>query len=78
VVFLGGFLAVWLYGYATAAYEIPYLRVVTESSEVKAGVQLATSNPILFGAAAASILLGALYLWHRKRSQVVAGFREEK
>jgi len=78
VIFLGGFLAVWLYGYVTAAYEIPYLRVVTESPEVRAGVQLASSNPILFSAAAASVLLGVLYLRHRKRSQFVAGFREEK
>jgi len=68
VIFLGGFLAVWLYGYVTAAYEIPYLRGITESPVVKVGVQLVSSNPILFGAAAASILLGALYLQHRKRS----------
>src|SRR5436853_5154763 len=68
VIFLGGFLAVWLYGYVTAAYEIPYLRGITESPVVKAGVQLVSSSPILFGAAAASILLGALYLQHRKRS----------
>jgi len=33
VIFLGGFLAVWLYGYVTGAYEIPYLRGVTTSPE---------------------------------------------
>ncbi len=67
VIFLGGFLAVWLYGYVTGAYEIPYLRGITESPEVKIGVQLVSSNPILSGAAAASVLLGVLYLRHRKK-----------
>ena len=68
VVFLGGFLAVWLYGYVTGAYEIPYLNGVTESPEVQIGVQLVVSNPILFGAVSASVLLGALYLRHRKKN----------
>ena len=68
VVFLGGFLAVWLYGYVTGAYEIPYLRGVTQSPEVQVGVQFAASNPILFGAVSASVLLAALYLRHRKKS----------
>jgi hypothetical protein len=68
VVFLGGFLAVWLYGYVTGAYEIPYLKGVTESPEVQVGVQLISSNPVLFGAASASVLLGALYLRHRKKT----------
>ena len=68
VVFLGGFLAVWLYGYVTGAYEIPYLRGVTESPEVQIGVQLVSSNPILFGAVLTSVLLGALYLRHRKKN----------
>ncbi len=57
----------WLYGYVTGAYEIPYLRGVTESPEVKAGVQLVLSNPILSGAVAVSILLGVLFLGHRKK-----------
>src|SRR5437899_6592346 len=68
VVFLGGFLAVWLYGYVTGAYEIPYLKGVTESPEVQIGVQLVVSNPIAFGAVSASVLLGALYLRHRKKN----------
>ena len=68
VVFLGGFLAVWLYGYVTGAYEIPYLRGVTESPEVQVGVQLVSANPVLFGAVSASVLLGALYLRHRKKN----------
>ncbi len=68
VVFLGGFLAVWLYGYVTGAYEIPYLKGVTESPEVQIGVQLVVSNPIVFGAVSASVLLGALYLRHRKKN----------
>ena len=68
VIFLGGFLAVWLYGYVTGAYEIPYLRGVTQNSAVQIGVQFASSNPILSGAVATSVLLGILYLWHRNRS----------
>src|SRR3989454_1711373 len=68
VIFLGGFLAVWLYGYVTGAYEIPYLRGVTTSPEVQVGVQLVSSNPILFGAVSASSLLGALYLRHRRKN----------
>ncbi len=68
VVFLGGFLAVWLYGYVTGAYEIPYLRGVTESPEVQVGAQLVSANPVLFGAVSASVLLGALYLRHRKKN----------
>ena len=68
VIFLGGFLAVWLYGYVTGAYEIPYLRGVTQNSAVQVGVQFASSNPILSGAVAASVLLGALYLLHRKKN----------
>ena len=67
VIFLGGFLAVWLYGYVTGAYEIPYLRGVTENPEVQAGAQLVASNPILFGAATASALLGVLYHRHRRK-----------
>jgi hypothetical protein len=68
VIFLGGFLAVWLYGYVTGAYEIPYLRGVTTSPEVQVGVRLVSSNPILFGAVSASVLLGALYLRHKKKN----------
>jgi hypothetical protein len=68
VVFLGGFLAVWLYGYVTGAYEIPYLKGVTGSPEVQVGVQLVSANPVLFGAVSASVLLGALYLRHRKKN----------
>ncbi len=68
VIFLGGFAAVWLYGYVTGAYEIPYLRGVTESPAVQVGFQLASSNPILFGAVSVSVLLGALYLLHRKKN----------
>ena len=67
VVFLGGFLAVWLYGYVTGAYEIPYLRGVTQSPEVQVGVQFASSNPILVGAISASVLLGAIYLRLKKK-----------
>jgi hypothetical protein len=67
VIFLGGFLAVWLYGYATGAYEIPYLRGVTESPEAKVTVQFVASNPILSGAVVASVLLGVLYLRHRRK-----------
>src|SRR6267143_5743306 len=68
IVFLGGFLAVWLYGYVTGAYEIPYLKGVTQNSAVQIGVQFVSSNPILSSAVAASVLLGILYLWHRSRS----------
>ena len=58
----------WLYGYVTGAYEIPYLNGVTGSPEVQIGVQLLVSNPILFGAVSASVLLGALYLRHKKKN----------
>lgn len=68
VIFLGGFLAVWLYGYVTGAYDTPYLRGIAQSPEVQVVAQLVSSNPILFGAASASVLLGALYLRHRKRN----------
>jgi hypothetical protein len=68
VIFLGGFLAVWLYGYVTGAYEIPYLRGLTQSPEIQVGIQIASSNPILFGVVSASVLLGALYLRHRKKN----------
>ena len=71
VVFLGGFVSVWLYGYVTKAYDIPYLSGVMQTPEVQAGVQLASSHPIILGAAAGTVLLGALgavYLRHRKRS----------
>ena len=68
VIFLGGLLAVWLYGYVTGAYEIPYFRAVTQSPEVQVGVQFASSNPILLGAVSASVLLGALYLRHGKKN----------
>jgi len=68
VIFLGGFLAVWLYGYVTGAYEIPYLRGVTTNPEIQVGVQLVSSNPILFGAISASVLLGALYFRHKKKN----------
>ena len=68
VVFLGGFLAVWLYGYVTGAYEIPYLRGVTQSPEVQVGVRIASSNPILVGAVSVSVLFVALYLRHKKKN----------
>lgn len=57
----------WLYGYVTGAYEIPYLRGVTQSPEIRTGIQLVAANPILSGAVAASALLGILYLRHRKK-----------
>ena len=71
VVFLGGFVTVWLYGYVTKAYDIPYLSGVTQSPEVQAGVQLAASHPIILGAVTGTVLLGALgafYLRHRRKS----------
>src|SRR5439155_26310773 len=68
VIFLGGLAAVWLYGYVTGAYDIPSLRGVTESPAVQVGVQLASSNQILFGAVSISVLLGAFYLLHRKKN----------
>lgn len=70
-VFLGGFVTVWLYGYATKAYTIPYLSGVTQSSEVRAGLQLASSHPIILGAVTGTVLLGvfgALYLKHRRKN----------
>ncbi len=71
MIFLGGFLAVWLYGYYTKAYEIPYLSNLTQSAEVQLGTQLASAHPILLGAATASILfliLGVVALRRRKRN----------
>jgi hypothetical protein len=70
VIFLGSFLAVWLYGYVTGAYEIPYLRMVTENPEIQTGFQLASSHPFLFAAATGSLLfvaLGIFYLRHRRK-----------
>ena len=70
-VFLGGFVSVWLYGYVTKAYDIPYLSGVTHSPEVQAGVQLALSHPIILGAATGAALLGvlgAVYLKHRRKN----------
>ncbi|HZY47644.1 MAG TPA: hypothetical protein VFE96_07600 [Candidatus Bathyarchaeia archaeon] len=71
VVFLGGFLGVWLYGYVTRAYEIPLLSDAASSPEVQLVGHLATSNPLLFGAFSGSFILGALgalYLRHRKKN----------
>jgi hypothetical protein len=70
-VFLGGFVGVWLYGYVTKAYDIPYLSGVMQSPEIQAGVQLASSHPIILGALTGTVLLGALgafYLKHRKKN----------
>jgi hypothetical protein len=67
VIFLGGLLAVWLYGYMTGAYEIPYLRGVTQSPEAQVGFRLVSSNPIISGVLAASVLLGVFYIWHRRK-----------
>ena len=71
VVFLGGFLAVWLYGYVTKAYDIPYLSGVTQSPEVQVGIQLASTHPIILGAVTGTVLLGAIgafYLRRRKKN----------
>jgi hypothetical protein len=70
-VFLGGFVSVWLYGYVTKAYDIPYLSGVTQSPEIQAGIQLASSHPIILGAVTGTFLLGALgafYLKHRRKN----------
>ena len=61
----------WLYGYVTKAYDIPYLSSVTQSPEIQAGVQLASSHPIILGAVTGTVLLGTLgafYLRHRKKN----------
>lgn len=68
---MGGFFAVWLYGYVTKAYDIPYLSGVTQSPEVQIGIQLASSHPIILGAVSGVVLvsaLGAFYLRHKKKS----------
>ncbi len=71
MIFLGGFLAVWLYGYYTKAYEIPYLSNLTQSAEVQLGTQIASAHPILLSAAAASVLflaLGIVAIRRRKKN----------
>ena len=70
-VFLGGFVSVWLYGYLTKAYDIPYLSGVTQSPEVQTSIQLVSSHPTIFGAVTGTVLLGALgasYLRHRRKN----------
>lgn len=70
-VFLGGFVSVWLYGYLTKAYDIPYLSGVTQSPEVQASIQLASSHPLILGAVTGTVLFGALgafYLRHKRKS----------
>jgi hypothetical protein len=70
-VFLGGFVSVWLYGYVTKAYDIPYLSGVTQSPEIQVGIQLASSHPIILGAVTGTVLLGTLgafYFKHRKKN----------
>jgi hypothetical protein len=70
-VFLGGLVSVWLYGYVTKAYDIPYLSGVSQSPEVQAGVQLASSHPIILGAVTGTVLLGVLgafYFRHRRKN----------
>lgn len=66
-VFLGGFVGVWLYGYVTKAYDIPYLSGVTQSPEVQMGIQLASSHPIVLGAVTGTVLLGVLGAFYMKR-----------
>ena len=69
-VFVGGFVSVWLYGYVTKAYDIPYLSGVTQSPVVQEGVQLALSHPVILGAVTGTVLLGVLgafYLRHRRK-----------
>jgi len=71
ILFLGGFIAVWLYGYVTRAYEIPYLSGLAQNPEIQVLTHLASSNPVLFGAISGLILLavaGTLNLRHRKKS----------
>lgn len=71
VIFLGGFLGVWVYGYVTKAYEIPYLSSAMQSPEIQIGVQLASSHPIILGAVTGAVLLGALgalYLRRRRKN----------
>ena len=70
-VFLGGFVSVWLYGYVTKAYDIPYLSGVTQSPEVQTSIQQASSHPLILGAVTGTVLLGALgafYLRHRRKN----------
>jgi len=70
MIFLGSFLAVWLYGYVTGAYEIPYLRTFTQNPEIQTGFQLASSHPFLLGAVSGALILGTLgvfYLRHRRK-----------
>ena len=70
-VFLGGFVTVWLYGYLTKAYDIPYLSGVTQSPEVQTSIQLVSSHPTILGAVTGTVLLGAIgafYLRHRRKS----------
>lgn len=68
VIFLGGFLAVWLYGYLTRAYEIPYLQEIIQNPNVQVAVQLVLANPIPSVAISALVLLAVIYGIHRRKS----------
>ena len=67
LIFLGGFLGVWGYGFLTRAYDIPFLSLVTQNRAVQDGVQTASAHLLLVGLASGGLLLAILVILAMRR-----------
>ena len=68
LIFIGGFLAAWSYGYVTGAYSIPYISSIVQNRAVQVGIRTATANPVPTGVISASMFLAILYALHRRKT----------
>jgi hypothetical protein len=68
LVFVGGFLAVWAYGFVTRAYDIPGISTLTSTPEGQVGIQYVSANPVGTGLVLAGVFLVGMYIRHRGKS----------
>lgn len=69
LLFIGGFVAIWSYGYLTGAYDIPYLSSLTRTPEFQTSAQTVSANLLPAGMLSAAALVAALFLHHRRVSR---------
>jgi hypothetical protein len=68
LVFAGGFLAVWAYGFVTRAYDIPGISTLTSTPEAQVGIQTLSANPVGTALVLAGVFLVGVYIRHRRKS----------
>lgn len=66
--FFAGFVVIWVYGYLTGAYDIPYLSALTRTPEFQVGFQSVSSNLLLASLIVAAVIVAVLFKRHKRKS----------